>query len=91
VLLPFAKAADDHQRRNAAALQAAGAAVMLEEKDVSSRSLAALLRSLVDDPARIEAMEDKARALGRPDAAARVADLLTTTADHRDTETQGNA
>ena len=79
VLVPFAKAADDHQRINAAALQRAGAAVMLEEKDLSSASLAAAVAGLVAEPARIEAMEEKARALGRPDAAARVADLLTET------------
>lgn len=77
VLVPFARAADDHQRRNAAALERAGAAVMLEEKNLSGESLAAAIASLVSDPARIEAMEAKARALGRPEAAARVADLLT--------------
>jgi UDP-N-acetylglucosamine--N-acetylmuramyl-(pentapeptide) pyrophosphoryl-undecaprenol N-acetylglucosamine transferase len=91
VLVPFARAADDHQRRNAAALQAAGAAVMLEESELSGEKLAATLRGLLDEPGRMEAMERKARALGRPDAAARVADLLTATANHRDTETQRNA
>ncbi len=76
LLVPFAKAADDHQRTNAAALQRAGAALMLEEKDLSGAALAAALVGLLDEPARIEAMEERARALGRPDAAARVADLL---------------
>lgn len=91
LLVPFAKAADDHQRKNAAALQRAGAAVMLEEQDLSGETLAAALRALLDDPARIDAMERRARALGRPDAAARVADLLTVTANHRGTETQRHA
>ena len=76
VLVPFAQAADDHQRVNAAALQAAGAARMLEERDLSGRVLSAELAALVDHPERIEAMEAAARRLGRPDAAARVADLL---------------
>jgi UDP-N-acetylglucosamine--N-acetylmuramyl-(pentapeptide) pyrophosphoryl-undecaprenol N-acetylglucosamine transferase len=76
VLVPFAKAADDHQRRNAEALQQAGAAVMLEEQDLGGESLAAAVAALAKDPARLSAMEQKARALGRPDAAARVADLL---------------
>src|SRR4029453_4659963 len=40
VLVPFAQAADDHQRVNAAALQAAGAARMVEEKDLSGETLA---------------------------------------------------
>jgi UDP-N-acetylglucosamine--N-acetylmuramyl-(pentapeptide) pyrophosphoryl-undecaprenol N-acetylglucosamine transferase len=77
VLVPFARAADDHQRVNARTLAAAGAAVMLEERDLSGESLAAALGALVGDPRRIESMETAARTLGRPDAAARVADLLT--------------
>jgi UDP-N-acetylglucosamine--N-acetylmuramyl-(pentapeptide) pyrophosphoryl-undecaprenol N-acetylglucosamine transferase len=76
VLVPFALAADDHQRRNARALEAAGAARMLEEKDLSGESLAGAVRALVDAPDRLRAMEEAARRLGRPDAAARVADLL---------------
>jgi UDP-N-acetylglucosamine--N-acetylmuramyl-(pentapeptide) pyrophosphoryl-undecaprenol N-acetylglucosamine transferase len=86
VLVPFARAADDHQRVNAVALQDAGAAVMLEEKDLSGAALAAAVAGLVGEPSRIEAMEQKARALGRPEAAARVADLLTETENHRGTE-----
>jgi UDP-N-acetylglucosamine--N-acetylmuramyl-(pentapeptide) pyrophosphoryl-undecaprenol N-acetylglucosamine transferase len=76
ILVPFAQAADDHQRTNARALEAAGAAVMLEEKDLDGESLAAAARALVDEPGRLAAMEQAARMLGRPDAAARVVDLL---------------
>jgi UDP-N-acetylglucosamine:LPS N-acetylglucosamine transferase len=49
---------------------------MLEEKDLSGPSLAAAVRALVDAPETIAAMEEAARRTGRPDAAARVADLL---------------
>jgi UDP-N-acetylglucosamine--N-acetylmuramyl-(pentapeptide) pyrophosphoryl-undecaprenol N-acetylglucosamine transferase len=76
VLVPFARAADDHQRVNARALESAGAAVMIEEKELSGASLARAIGGLLSEPARLEAMEGAARALGRPDAAARVADLL---------------
>jgi UDP-N-acetylglucosamine--N-acetylmuramyl-(pentapeptide) pyrophosphoryl-undecaprenol N-acetylglucosamine transferase len=76
VLVPFAKAADDHQRGNARAMEAAGAARMIEEKDATGERVAAVVAELLADPARITAMEDAARRLGRPDAAARVADLL---------------
>jgi len=76
VLVPFAQAADDHQRTNAAALAAAGAALMLEEKDLTGESLGRMVSALVDAPERLVSMEEAARALGRPDAAARVADLL---------------
>jgi UDP-N-acetylglucosamine--N-acetylmuramyl-(pentapeptide) pyrophosphoryl-undecaprenol N-acetylglucosamine transferase len=76
ILVPFALAADDHQRVNARALEAAGAARMIEEKDLGGEPLAGAVTELLSDPARIAAMEDAARSLGRPDAAARVADLL---------------
>ena len=76
VLVPFALAADDHQKSNAAALEAAGAARMIEEKDLDGERLAATVADILSDPGRLEAMEDASRAASRPDAAARVADLL---------------
>ena len=91
VLVPFAAAADDHQRKNAAAMQSAGAARMVEEKDLTGASLAAAVTAVLEDPQRLAAMEDAAKSLARPDAAARVADLLEgreATENHRGTETQ---
>ena len=76
VLVPFAQAADDHQRGNARALEAAGAARMIEEKDLTPERLATVLTELLSDVAKLTAMEEAARKLARPDAAARVADLL---------------
>jgi UDP-N-acetylglucosamine--N-acetylmuramyl-(pentapeptide) pyrophosphoryl-undecaprenol N-acetylglucosamine transferase len=76
VLVPFALAADDHQTSNARALSSAGAARMIEEKDLTGERLATVLLELLSDPARLTAMEEAARKLARPDAAARVADLL---------------
>jgi UDP-N-acetylglucosamine--N-acetylmuramyl-(pentapeptide) pyrophosphoryl-undecaprenol N-acetylglucosamine transferase len=76
VLVPFAQAADDHQTSNARALEEAGAARMIEEKDLTPERLTAVLTELLGDPARLTAMEEAARKLARPDAAARVADLL---------------
>ena len=76
VLVPFAAAADDHQRVNARALEAAGGAVVIEERELPGGRLAATLGELVAQPDRLVAMAAAARRLGRPDAAARVADLL---------------
>jgi UDP-N-acetylglucosamine--N-acetylmuramyl-(pentapeptide) pyrophosphoryl-undecaprenol N-acetylglucosamine transferase len=76
VLVPFARAADDHQRSNAVVLEGAGAARMVEEKDLTGERLAAVLTEIFADPPRLVAMEDAARGLARPDAAAQVADLL---------------
>ena len=76
LLVPFAAAADDHQRINAQTLRDAGAALMLEEKELSGATLADALTALVDAPERIQAMESASRRLGQADAAARVADLV---------------
>ena len=76
VLVPFAAAADDHQRTNARAMEASGAARMVEEKDLSGESLARAIAGVLGEPGRLESMEAASRRLGRPDAAARVADLL---------------
>jgi UDP-N-acetylglucosamine--N-acetylmuramyl-(pentapeptide) pyrophosphoryl-undecaprenol N-acetylglucosamine transferase len=77
VLVPFAAAADDHQKRNAEEMVAAGAAVMLSEADlgVSGRLLEALT-GLLTAPARMEAMAEAARTQAHPDAAERIAGRL---------------
>jgi len=77
LLVPFPHAADDHQARNAQALARAGAAAcVLQEKASADVLVGEVGRLLADDVAR-RAMADRARARGRPDAAARVAkDLL---------------
>jgi UDP-N-acetylglucosamine:LPS N-acetylglucosamine transferase len=49
---------------------------VIDEKDLSGASLARAIGELAEARERIEAMEEAARRLGRPDAAARVADLL---------------
>jgi UDP-N-acetylglucosamine--N-acetylmuramyl-(pentapeptide) pyrophosphoryl-undecaprenol N-acetylglucosamine transferase len=77
LLVPFAAATDEHQRRNAEAMVQAGAAVMLEEKDleIPDRLLAALT-GLLNDPARLAAMSAAARTQAHPGAAERIADRL---------------
>ncbi len=69
ILIPFPHATDDHQRANARTLEAAGAAVMLEETALTGERLAAELRALLTDDERRQAMAARARGLARPDAA----------------------
>jgi UDP-N-acetylglucosamine--N-acetylmuramyl-(pentapeptide) pyrophosphoryl-undecaprenol N-acetylglucosamine transferase len=76
VLVPFARAAEDHQRRNARAMEARGAAAVLEEKDLTGEALGRAVVELLGDRARLAAMGEASRAMSRPDAAARVADLV---------------
>ncbi|MGA3132308.1 MAG: undecaprenyldiphospho-muramoylpentapeptide beta-N-acetylglucosaminyltransferase [Terracidiphilus sp.] len=77
LLVPFAAATDEHQRRNAEAMVQAGAAVMLEEKEfeIPDRLLTALI-GLLNDPARLAAMSAAARTQAHPGAAERIADRL---------------
>jgi UDP-N-acetylglucosamine--N-acetylmuramyl-(pentapeptide) pyrophosphoryl-undecaprenol N-acetylglucosamine transferase len=74
ILVPYPYAADDHQRRNAEVLVAAGAAEMILDAELTGERLAASLRTLLDDPERRALMAAQARRLGRPDAARRVAE-----------------
>jgi UDP-N-acetylglucosamine--N-acetylmuramyl-(pentapeptide) pyrophosphoryl-undecaprenol N-acetylglucosamine transferase len=74
ILVPYPYAADDHQRRNAEVLVAAGAAEMILDAELTPERLASTVRALLDDPDRRAAMGARARSLGRPDAAARVAE-----------------
>jgi len=76
ILVPFSQSAGDHQRVNARALEYAGAAHVIEEKHLSGWALSDVVIETLQTPQRLSAMEDAARRLGRPDAAARVADLL---------------
>jgi len=72
LLVPFPHAVDDHQTANARFLSEKGAAILLPQRELTPQKLAALLRSL-DRPA-LCAMAEKAKALGKPDAARLVAD-----------------
>ena len=76
ILVPFPHATDDHQAVNAKALVDAGAAVMFREAELTGEKLAATIRELKNDPARLQKMEKAAGALGRPEAAREIADVL---------------
>lgn len=74
ILIPFPFAADDHQAKNAEALQARGAAICIREADLVAEELAAAVDQLLDNPAKRGAMARAAREHGRPDAAAAIVD-----------------
>jgi UDP-N-acetylglucosamine--N-acetylmuramyl-(pentapeptide) pyrophosphoryl-undecaprenol N-acetylglucosamine transferase len=89
LLVPFAAAADHHQQRNAEAMVAAGAAVMLQEKDIEMEidselgqpsRLLSELTSLLTNPARLAAMSAAARTQAHPAAAESIANRLASLA-----------
>ena len=76
IMIPLPTAADDHQRKNAEALEEGGAAKMLLQADLNGESLADLIRSTIGDSEKLSRMEAAAKAMGRADAAERTADLI---------------
>jgi UDP-N-acetylglucosamine--N-acetylmuramyl-(pentapeptide) pyrophosphoryl-undecaprenol N-acetylglucosamine transferase len=72
ILVPFPHAADDHQTANARFLADRGAAILVQQRDLSPQRLAELIRGL--DRAKLLDMAKKARTLGKPDAARVVAE-----------------
>jgi UDP-N-acetylglucosamine--N-acetylmuramyl-(pentapeptide) pyrophosphoryl-undecaprenol N-acetylglucosamine transferase len=81
LLVPFAAAADEHQKRNAEAMVAANAAVMLQEPDLAVPGrLLKSLTALLTDPHRLADMGKNARTQAHPDAAERIAARLASLA-----------
>jgi UDP-N-acetylglucosamine--N-acetylmuramyl-(pentapeptide) pyrophosphoryl-undecaprenol N-acetylglucosamine transferase len=74
ILVPLVVSTTSHQRDNAEFMAARGAAIHLPQPGLSAQSLAQALRGL-DRPA-LQQMAERARALARPHAAARVADEI---------------
>jgi UDP-N-acetylglucosamine--N-acetylmuramyl-(pentapeptide) pyrophosphoryl-undecaprenol N-acetylglucosamine transferase len=75
IFVPFPRAADDHQRRNAEALERAGAAVMLDQSELTRESLVQTVTALFAEPARLKAMGEAARKLSHPNAARDIAQM----------------
>lgn len=73
LLVPFPHAVDDHQTRNAQVLVDAGAAELIQERDLDMAKLGQRLMSLLNDRAGLIRMADAARALAKPDAAQDIA------------------
>jgi UDP-N-acetylglucosamine--N-acetylmuramyl-(pentapeptide) pyrophosphoryl-undecaprenol N-acetylglucosamine transferase len=75
VFVPFPRAADDHQRVNAEALERHGAAVVVEESKLEGVWLAETIAALLQDPQRLERMSQAARELAHPNAARDIAKM----------------
>jgi UDP-N-acetylglucosamine--N-acetylmuramyl-(pentapeptide) pyrophosphoryl-undecaprenol N-acetylglucosamine transferase len=83
ILIPLPTATDDHQRKNAEALQAAGAAEVIEQDQLTGAVLASRILALAADPDRRTSMSAAAKRLARPDAADRIADVVVELAGRR--------
>jgi UDP-N-acetylglucosamine--N-acetylmuramyl-(pentapeptide) pyrophosphoryl-undecaprenol N-acetylglucosamine transferase len=76
VLVPFAAAADDHQRKNADVLVEVGAAVLITEAQLSPGRVVTEVAALLSDEARRLRMGEVARTLAHRDAAAQIAGMI---------------
>jgi UDP-N-acetylglucosamine--N-acetylmuramyl-(pentapeptide) pyrophosphoryl-undecaprenol N-acetylglucosamine transferase len=70
IIIPLPTAADDHQTANAVALESAGAARHLPQRELTARTLGRAIRELMVDAVRRGEMAERARERGRPHAAA---------------------
>jgi UDP-N-acetylglucosamine--N-acetylmuramyl-(pentapeptide) pyrophosphoryl-undecaprenol N-acetylglucosamine transferase len=80
LLVPLPTAAANHQLANAVALEAAGAAELIEQNSLSANRLSDALKRLLDEPNKLARMAESAASRGRPDAAERIANWVLTIA-----------
>jgi UDP-N-acetylglucosamine--N-acetylmuramyl-(pentapeptide) pyrophosphoryl-undecaprenol N-acetylglucosamine transferase len=76
ILVPYPHASADHQRANARWMSQAGAAIVIEDAQLTPTKLAHEVTELLADPVRLAAMADASRSLARPLAAREVAQEL---------------
>lgn len=76
ILIPLPTATDDHQRQNARALEAAGAAELMEQSELTGETLADRILALAGDRDRRRHMSAAARTLAKPRAAADIVDAV---------------
>jgi UDP-N-acetylglucosamine--N-acetylmuramyl-(pentapeptide) pyrophosphoryl-undecaprenol N-acetylglucosamine transferase len=83
ILVPLPHALDNDQLRNATFLQEAGGAWCIEQKDLDPARLTAELTRLARDPALLHNAASAAKGVGKPDAVARLGDLVEEVAARR--------
>jgi UDP-N-acetylglucosamine--N-acetylmuramyl-(pentapeptide) pyrophosphoryl-undecaprenol N-acetylglucosamine transferase len=73
ILVPYPYAVNQHQEKNAAYLSRAGAAFLILNQELTGEKIAAMIDKLINNPGELQQMEERTRALGRPQAAAIIA------------------
>lgn len=76
ILIPFAAATGDHQTANARGLVDAQAAILIPESALDAASLSAHIHAVLSQPQAAERMAAHALAQGRPDATARLVEIV---------------
>ncbi len=76
IFIPFGRATDSHQLRNAQEMSGAGAGRLISEAELTAERLTAEIFSLLDQPQEIEKLSGAARGLARPHAARDIVNLI---------------
>ncbi len=76
IFIPFGKATDSHQLRNAQEMTNAGAGRLIAEPELTAERLTNEIFSLLDQPGEIEKLSTNARSLAHPDAVRDIVDLI---------------
>jgi UDP-N-acetylglucosamine--N-acetylmuramyl-(pentapeptide) pyrophosphoryl-undecaprenol N-acetylglucosamine transferase len=76
ILIPSPNVAENHQYHNAMALVNAGAAVMIEEKDLTDERLLNEVNVLLKNPQKLRELGENARKLAVPDSAQRIMNVI---------------
>ena len=76
ILVPYPYAAENHQEHNARACEEAGAARMILDRELTSERLGSVLMELFSEPGKLEKMAAASKAMGRPEAADTIADMV---------------
>jgi UDP-N-acetylglucosamine--N-acetylmuramyl-(pentapeptide) pyrophosphoryl-undecaprenol N-acetylglucosamine transferase len=76
ILVPYPHASADHQSANARWMAQAGAAIVIEDAELTATRLAREVAQLLSNRARLAAMAGASRRLARPDAAREIAGEL---------------
>ena len=76
IFIPFGKATDSHQLRNAQEMTNAGAGRLIAEPELNAERLTEEIFSLLDQPGEIEELSTRARSLAHPNAVRDIVDLI---------------
>ncbi len=81
IIIPSPNVAENHQEFNARALEKAGGAVVIVEKDCTHEKLYSTIKELLDDPRRLESMSDALHRRAVLDATERIYEVVCNLAE----------
>jgi UDP-N-acetylglucosamine--N-acetylmuramyl-(pentapeptide) pyrophosphoryl-undecaprenol N-acetylglucosamine transferase len=91
IFIPFGRATDSHQLRNAQEMSRAGAGRLISEAELTPQKLTCEIFSLLDQPQEIEKLSTAARGLARPYATRDIVNLIEEAANVQGNRPRANA